>query len=209
VTYHRRVLVLILSLVILCCFSRTRWPGGVARALTAPAAQTAQAMQPTAVNVVQPTGATGAGLGEAMSCTGSAVLTRPGVWRCNTIDPCFSLPDVTTYVICNVDLATGLGQRLNLSQPLDPSLGWQNVQASAMRLDLDNGLSCTAVGGATFTYQNQRANYQCSESVWIVGQPQPGLIWTVITGTVIMTPEAGPQLDPSSITTVAVRVAWV
>jgi hypothetical protein len=167
----------------------------------------APAAQPTAVNVIQPAGTSGAGLGEAMSCSRSAVLTRPGVWRCNTIDPCFSVPDVTTSVICNVDLATSLGRRLNLTQPLDPTMGWQDVQPSAQRLDLDNGLTCRFVGGATFGFQSQRANYSCGDDMWIVGQPQPGLIWTVTVGKAVTTPM--PALDPSTVVTVAVRVAWV
>jgi PKD repeat protein len=165
------------------------------------------AAQPTAVNVVQPTGTSGADLGTAETCGSSAVLLRPGVWRCNTIDPCFSVPGVTTYVVCDVDLATGLGQKLNLAQPLDPASGHRDVQVSAMRLDLENGATCTYQGGATFAFQGQRANYQCDDGTWIAGQPQPGLIWTVTVGRAVTMPM--PALDPATVTTVAVRVAWV
>ena len=171
----------------------------------------AQATQPTAVNVIQPAGTTGPDIAGEGTCSAGGLLLRPGVWRCfagNAIlDPCFSAPGFTTSVICNVDLATGIGQRLNLSQPLDPSMGWQDVRVSVQRLDLENGLTCTFVGGATFAFQNERANYSCDDEMWIVGQPQPGLIWTVTVGKAVTTPM--PALDPSTVMTVAVRVAWV
>jgi PKD repeat protein len=167
----------------------------------------APAVQPTAVNVVQPTGTSGADLGMAESCGASDVLLRPGVWRCNTIDPCFSVPGVTAYVVCDVDLATGLGRMLNLARPLDPAAGHQDVRVSALRLDLENGATCTYQGGATFGFQGERVNYSCDDGTWIVGQPQPGLVWTVTVGQFVSTPM--PTLDSATVTTVAVRVAWV
>jgi hypothetical protein len=82
-------------------------------------------------------------------------------------------------VICDANpLGQPNGFRLNLTQPLpydQPALQGEY----AWMLELVDGTICTFMGGATVAFGDQRVNFGCSDNWVILGQPNPGQIWTV------------------------------
>jgi hypothetical protein len=124
--------------------------------------------------------------------TGSSADPRSDAWRClsgNFIyDPCFSDPQVPSWVACPADgspFGTGV-LRLSLSRALPRSFANHGAPGEGYpwALKLAGGQVCTFLTGATFEYHGKRANYGCTAKIFLAGSPvRSGPTWTITLGT--------------------------
>lgn len=109
------------------------------------------------------------------SCwTHSLASDRPDAWRCVGIyDPCFG-PPKTRVVACAVSPFSKSVVLLSLKSPLevaeDPTAKMLQPSGEPWGLRLTNGDTCVFVVGATDAVHDQRLNYACRRSGWIIGQ---------------------------------------
>jgi hypothetical protein len=93
-------------------------------------------------------------------------------------DPCFSISGTNQAVICGTSpLSTSLGFKLNLAESL-PARGIEPILKYAWAFELDDGVDCTFMGGATAAFEGERVNYSCYDGWFILGDLQQGQIWT-------------------------------
>lgn len=140
----------------------------------------------------------------------SLATPRANAWRCmvsNTIyDPCFSNSQTSSYVLCGTNPAEGntSGIKVVLSQSLpQPAVAPAEI-TQAWELRLSNGAVCSFETGATFLVNGQRANYSCSDGLFVIGMPTVGPVWFVD----VSKNANPPQNTPLAITSVAVTTAW-
>lgn len=167
--------------------------------------QQAKVAQTTVINFVPPSSASKQESGNCF--TSSLAATRSDAWRCMTgneiLDPCFSVPNTTSYVICvpnPTDASTFI--QLNLTQPL-PAAEPVPAETHPWFLQLADGTICNFFTGATGGVNGERINYGCNDGWDIVGLPTTGTVWTV----------KEVQLAPRSLNvlqsaTVQVATAW-
>jgi hypothetical protein len=104
---------------------------------------------------------------------------RADVWRCGVeldgnpstfINLCLSETPDDTFVLCATDWYGGADAiRVDLAAPLAPSS--DDDVFTAMAVELDDGVRCSFTGGATFTIDDQRANFACDDDSWLMGNP--------------------------------------
>jgi len=153
--------------------------------MPAGAAATPTAMSlvaPTKVIIFHPRGtkdtpvAGDCGMGE------SQALDRSDAWRCmvgNVIyDPCFSTAPHAAWVICGAQPGKPEGIKVTLAKPLPTHAPARDKQPWI--ITLGDGTSCGFVTGATFGIGDQRANYGCTKTDWIVGLPTTGKVWWAV-----------------------------
>jgi hypothetical protein len=112
----------------------------------------------------------------------SDVLNRVDAWRCTSgdiiYDPCFSIPGNSQAVICGTSpLSDRTGFKLNLTGSL-PAHGTVSSVKSAWAFELEDGINCIFMGGATTAFEGKRVNYSCSDGWVILGELQEGQVWT-------------------------------
>lgn len=101
---------------------------------------------------------------------GSIAAPRYGAWMCaggkHTFDPCFSQPNVPNAVVCDADPATNKpGFRLQLEQPLPFSQGLAALPGEAWKVQLANGVICTAATGPQMIIQDTGTiGFTCDET---------------------------------------------
>lgn len=140
-------------------------------------------------NVIEYAPHSPAGEGRDGSCwTNSLAVPSRAAWRCSVgnevLDPCFDLGD--GEVACNPNPLTGYpGTRVKLSQPLPQPDLIVDRATSAWMLQLEDGTICNVATGATGMVGDKRISYVClaanpkeTETVVILGDPQPGKVWT-------------------------------
>lgn len=98
--------------------------------------------------------------------TNSMVANRPDAWRCDSTgygiqDPCFSIPDDKSAVICGADpLISGGGYRMVLMEPLpEPSSSWSDE--SWWILELENGGVCRQIQGTALEINGEYYDVPC------------------------------------------------
>jgi hypothetical protein len=112
----------------------------------------------------------------------SLASNRPDAWRCmvgnGIYDPCFSAPNQAGQVVCvprpsdpSMDLT------IDLTRPL-PAPNPPTAMPHAWFLTLADGSECGFLTGATGGVRGQRINYGCTDGWDVVGDPQPGPVWT-------------------------------
>jgi hypothetical protein len=127
------------------------------------------------------------------SCfSGSAADPRSDAWRCSIgnklVDPCFSDPNAHTWVACPSDgTPFGLGViRIKLTKPLPTKLRNHGSagKGNPWSVKLAGGKVCTFLTGATFTFHGKRANYGCTKTTFLAGNPnRSSPTWTITLGT--------------------------
>lgn len=108
---------------------------------------------------------------------------RKGAWRCSVgnviYDPCFIVAG-SENLVCDSDPITGeKGFLLKLTEPLPSTnltndnlgLGW------GWLLELEDGISCRFMTGATSVINGKRMNYMCSDDLWVLGDLETGTVW--------------------------------
>ncbi len=160
----------------------------------APATDDAASADITATQVITYAPEPPSGEPQAGNCwTNSISVWRADAWRCmvgNMIyDPCFS---TDAGVICGANpMSPTATFALTLTEPLPAPDAPQDMGASAWMVKLADGAVCEFATGATGGVGDERINYFCpsptpGESVVILGDLQPGQVWTahraVITG---------------------------
>lgn len=163
----------------------------------------------TRVVAFHPKGALGTPVSGSCAMGESQALDRADAWRCivgNSIyDPCFSAAPHATSVICGASPDRPVGITVRLAGPLPthaPAHGQQ-----AWILLLGDGSRCTFITGATFGVQGQRANYECSDKAWVVGDPAPGRVWYAVKA--LLAAKPGPNGPAASrIWAVSVATVW-
>ncbi|MGH2388745.1 MAG: hypothetical protein ACRDIE_11125 [Chloroflexota bacterium] len=137
---------------------------------------------PTKVIIFHPKGFKGAPVAGNCGMGESLALNRSDAWRCivgNEIyDPCFSTSAHATWVICDASPKKPVGIKVTLPKPL-PTHGKAKDKQPWM-LTLGDGVTCGFVTGGTFGIGNQRANYGCTKTDWIIGSPVPGKVWYAV-----------------------------
>ncbi|MCB0167425.1 MAG: WG repeat-containing protein [Anaerolineae bacterium] len=95
-------------------------------------------------------------------------------------DPCLLASNGQTLV-CGVDpIAGASGFQVSLLEPLpetDAPAGDEANQSGAWLLQLADGATCQYIYGATFTVNDQRVNYVCSDNSVLLGDLLPGTVW--------------------------------
>jgi len=97
-------------------------------------------------------------------------------------EPCLTAADGET-IVCNIDpLNESEHFALNLTEPLpepqeaqpDAPISW-----TTWLLELNDGVICGLFSGAGIGFDEKRVNYGCTDDTSILGEPQPGTVWTV------------------------------
>lgn len=187
---------------------------------TAPAATEAaapEAVSATAVIQYVPE-AVPAGETKEGSCWTNSLAAggREDAWRCNVgdnmiEDPCFSVPNDATMVVCGYDPTThNAGYGLKLTEPLPkpdvPAAAVDAYKNNGWLVLLADGTYCGFMTGATFGLGDDRANYGCVGGEWyIMGDLQPGTVWQANMATITMGDD-GAELKDSK--TADVRTVW-
>jgi hypothetical protein len=164
----------------------------------------------TRVVIFHPKGTHGAAVFGACDMGESVALIRADAWRCSVgnliYDPCFSAAPHATSVICGATPQNPIGIKVTLARPLPTHGPVHGMQAWVMQLG--DGSSCTFITGATFGVQGQRANYECSDKDWVVGDPQSGRVWYAVK--VQLSPKVGPNGPAASrIFAISVGTVWI
>lgn len=162
--------------------------GAAAFGPTSPTAQARGAanalsiVAPTKVIIFHPKGFRGAPVAGNCGMGESLALNRSDAWRCivgNEIyDPCFSTAPHATWVICDASPKKPVGIKVALPKPLPTHAKSKDDQP--WLLTLGDGVTCGFVTGGTFGIGNQRANYGCTKTDWIIGSPVPGKVWYAV-----------------------------
>lgn len=146
--------------------------------------------------------------------TASLADRRADAFRCRIgnqiLDPCFVVEG--DKVVCGANpVRNEPGFVLKLTQPLPTPRPATAVPNNwAWMVELGDGTVCSFITGATAGFEGKRLNYGCtgrtgSESIWILGDLQPGKVWYANKVTVTSGP-SGPSLQKSE--TVPVRRLW-
>jgi hypothetical protein len=146
------------------------------------------------------------------SCwTNSLTVARTDAWRCTVgneiLDPCFVL-DEGKIVVCGADPAADKsGFKLKLTEPLpEPDVPAEALAGNkAWLVELDDGTFCYFLSGATLVFDEKRINYGCLDDSSILGDLQPGPIWTA-ERVIIGHSEDGFFVQEAE--TVAIRTVW-
>jgi len=108
-----------------------------------------------------------------------------GAWKCygdNSIiyDPCFVIPE-TNKLFCPRDPKENNGTVLRTVEklPEEDNSGWALENTYSWKMELKDGASCYSVGGATFVIGSERANYECDDGRWLIGDAASGKYWTI------------------------------
>lgn len=113
-------------------------------------------------------------------------LNSPFSWSCfegeNAIhEPCLTAADGQT-IVCNIDPLNESQQfALNLTQPLpapEPARPGAPVSQEVWLLELEDGVICGLYSGTSIGFDDRRVNYGCRDGTDILGDPQPGPVWT-------------------------------
>ncbi len=113
-------------------------------------------------------------------------LNSPYSWSCmvdsQIFEPCLTATNGET-IVCNIDpLDEGKHFGLNLTEPLpEPQEAQPDAPISGMTwlLELGDGVVCGLFSGASIGFDEKRVNYGCTDGTDILGDPQPGTVWTV------------------------------
>jgi hypothetical protein len=119
-------------------------------------------------------------------CFGSLTTVRPDAWRCFTTngswvyDPCFSASPAAKQVACPSNYFERTVIVMTLTEPLASPAGEDARVVKALRppdlkpwaLALSGGVTCWLAAGATFVVGQVRANYVCSQDLWVIGYPR-------------------------------------
>ncbi len=113
-------------------------------------------------------------------------LNSPYSWSCmldsQIFEPCLTAADGAT-IVCNIDpLDESKHFALNLTEPLpEPQEARSDAPVSWMTwlLELNDGVICGLFSGASIGFDEKRVNYGCTDGTDILGDPQPGTVWTV------------------------------
>lgn len=113
-------------------------------------------------------------------------LNSPYSWSCfvgaNSIfEPCLTAVDGQT-IVCNIDPLNESQQfALNLTEPLpdpEPARPDAPISQEVWLLELADGVICGLFSGTSIGFDDQRVNYGCQDGAQILGDPQPGPVWT-------------------------------
>ena len=113
-------------------------------------------------------------------------LNSPYAWSCfvgenQIFEPCLTAADGQT-IVCNIDpLAEHEQFALNLTEPLPTPEAAQAdaaISQTAWLLELEDGVICGLYSGTSLVFDEMRVNYGCIDGTDILGEPQPGRIWT-------------------------------
>lgn len=145
---------------------------------------------------------------EGYCWTGSVAVWRPGAWRCTSgnriYDPCFSLETGAPVVVCGATpFNDGWGFELRLTRPLPPDDPPPRGPHPWI-VELADGTRCSAFQGTMPVVEGEAAAYGCGEGWYLLGQPQPGRVWTARRARLSGVPPAAAE-----IVLVAVRTVWL
>ena len=108
---------------------------------------------------------------------------RRDAWRCmvgNSIyDPCFIF-EKNKSLVCDPYPPTGdKGILLKLTEPLpEPNIAEDKFgEGWAWLIELEDGITCRFITGATGGINNERINYYCSDDSFVIGDLEVGTIW--------------------------------
>jgi hypothetical protein len=106
----------------------------------------------------------------------------------NLIDPCYSASADARSVVCPTDFPrSNAGVTIDLDQALGcgPNTGCgpgnpDGGEPSVAIVELADGVTCSFVQGATFAVNDERANFSCVDTSWLVGGAAVGAdgTWT-------------------------------
>lgn len=145
------------------------------------------------------------------SCwTHSLIIPQENLWRCTVknhiYDPCIAVND--NIIVCGADpVADEPGFRLNLTEPLpeDEAISTERANVNVWQFALSDGTVCSFATGATFGVGEKRVNYLCSDQSGILGDIQPGKVWTA-ERVIMEVGDEGPTVKESE--TVPIRTIW-
>jgi hypothetical protein len=153
---------------------------------------TTPASDKTQVIVFEPPAATSQTI-EGGCFAGSVAVQRPNGWRCisgNQIyDPCFGDAGSVQVICVKNPLQPDDAVTMTLSEPLDGSMANEDNENSAWFVETRDGLDCGLLQGATAPVNGERLNYGCGNNVYLIGDLQPGTVWTARQVTVASIPE--------------------
>jgi len=107
-------------------------------------------------------------------------------WSCfvgenNIYEPCLTAADGQT-IVCNIDPLNESQQfALNLTEPLptpEPARPDAPLSQEVWLLQLEDGVICGLLSGTSIGFDDKRVNYGCQDGTDILGDPQPGPLWT-------------------------------
>lgn len=155
----------------------------------------------------QPTGVGGPEM-EGRCWTDSLASGRADAWRCmagnQIFDPCFQLQGDDGAVICGASPpGDEPGFRLRLTEPLPARTTPPSDRPWV--LELANGVTCGFLTGATTGVGGERANYGCSDGWFILGEPEPGEVWTANEARIEITMDGPALLDSAEVT---IKTVW-
>jgi len=107
---------------------------------------------------------------------------RKGAWRCmiesSISDPCFVI-NGSEDLVCDFDPITGdKGFLLKLTEPLPEDTATDYYgQGWGWLIQLEDGITCRFITGATGGINNERINYYCSDDSFVIGDLEVGTIW--------------------------------
>ncbi len=112
----------------------------------------------------------------------SLAVMRSGAYRCsvgNAIhDPCFAVEGDETVLVCGAYPTDETNAfLLRVKDPLPEEIVEPNP-ARAWMVELNDGTICELNTGATGGFDGERLNYGCDDGTWILGELQPGDVWT-------------------------------
>jgi hypothetical protein len=125
------------------------------------------------------------------SCfTHSLSTDRPDAWRCfegnDILDPCFAGSAHSDTVACAESPFSKTVVLLSLKKPLNggdnATTKWLQPKGMPWGLRLTNGDTCVFATGATDAVGDERLNYACRKTGWIIGAPDRSMAtWTART----------------------------
>ena len=107
---------------------------------------------------------------------------RKGAWRCmiesSISDPCFVI-NGSEDLVCDFAPITGdKGFLLKLTEPLPEDTATDYYgQGWGWLIQLEDGITCRFITGATGGINNERINYYCSDDSFVIGDLEVGTIW--------------------------------
>src|SRR5580704_16113213 len=114
------------------------------------------------------------------SCfTRSLVSDRADTWRCfegdDILDPCFAGSAHSDTVACAESPFSKTVVLLSLKKPLNggdnATTKWLQPKGMPWGLRLTNGDTCVFATGATDAVGDERLNYACAKTGWLIGTP--------------------------------------
>lgn len=189
----RRVVVLVVLLVLLAAPSVAARQETPTAATPAAATPIPEAPTETVIHLMLPLGQTGLHTSLSVlervagTCDMPSIADpgRPDARRCvveggGVLDPCFQSPfaapaDLTSPLACMRDPFTSDVSLLTLLQKFDPSLIEPDLlpieESNPWAVVLANGVTCSAMTGATYGLAGMRANYSCDDGGVLIGDP--------------------------------------